>query len=522
MKKILALILMLSMIFSMFACSSPAANESGEQAGESGGEANDHLTVVISSDPSNLDPSDSDNQTHYQVTRQIYETLFIYDENDQLQPWLCESYEYEDDCTLILKIRQGVKFHNGDELKASDVYFSFKRIHEQNIGGGLADIPYFDVEKSEVLDDYTLKFVTTTPAASQLSLLEGPATGIMSERAYTEANGDFLNGACVGTGPYKLVSYSAGDKTELTAFDDYWVEGEPKIKDVTIRVISESASRAVEAESLGADLIYDIGATDIDMVDAAEGVSIVQKLGTNTSHLLFNTAKAPLDNPLVREAIWYAVDAEAAVKLASGDFGSFAQGWVCPGILGFDADLAAQYMPKRDVEKAKQLLAEAGYPDGLELEIACQGSNQERLDMSEAFQAQLAEAGITLNLNVMESGTWNEYVITGQHQLTIYGFSCADLESDRALNQLMPSHGNYALCNYDNPEFQATVETACSTLDTETRAQLYADAAEMLMRDFVTLPLWHKSLAVAVKDGVAGFEITRSYENHYLQSVYFE
>ena len=518
-RKALALALCVAMLMTLLAAC--GSSDTTTAAPDNGGEAakGDHLIVVDSADVSNLEPNESDEQTHYQYTRQIYETLFVYDENYNIQPWLCESYEYEDDCTIIMHIRKGVKFHNGDELKASDVLFTFKRIVDENLGGGRVEIPNIDIAKCEAVDDYTLKFVTTVPSATQISLLEGPATGILSERAYKEANGDFLNGACCGTGPFKFVSYKAGDSVELEAFEDYWREGEPKVKTLTIRAIPDSAARATEAQTKGAHIVYDINATDIAMVDSTDGVSVVQDLGTNTSYLLFNTAMAPMDNPLVREAIWYAVDPEAAVKLAYGDFGSFATGWVCPGILGYDEASYKEHKVTRDVEKAKALLAEAGYPNGLEVEIAVQGNNQQRIDMSVAFQAQLAEAGITCKLNTMESATWIEYILSGKHMMTIYGFSCADFEADRALNQLMPFHSNYELCSYDNADFQKAVSEAGGTLDRDARAKLYVQAADMLMKDHVTLPLWHKALNAAVVDGVEGFRITRSYEHHYLQYV---
>lgn len=508
MKKALALLLAVVMVLSMAACGSKTASAPTK-----------NLTVIISSDPANMDPADSDEQTHFQVTRQIYETLFIYDEDYNLKNWLCESYEYEDDCTLILHIRKGVKFHNGDELKASDVLFSFKRIVEGNFGGGMVQIPNIDIDKCEVLDDYTLKYVTKVPSATQLNLFEGPSAAILSERAYNEAKGDFSNGAAVGTGPYKFVSYTAGDKTELEAFSDYWREGEPKCEKLTIRVVSDSSSRATEALSHTSDLVYDINATDLKAINDASGVSIMTELGTNTSYLLFNTAMAPMDNELVRQAIWYALDVNSIVTLAYGDFGAVASGWVCPGILGYDAAAVTKYVPQQNIEKAKQLLAEAGYADGLDVEIAVQASNQQRVDMAVAIQAQLKEIGINVTLNSMESGTWTEYITSGKHMMTIYGFSCADFEADRALNQLMPNHTNFDLCSYDNADFQAAISEAAGTIDKEARGALYVKAENMLLEDCVTLPLWHKALPVAVQDGVTGFSITRSYENHYLQTV---
>jgi peptide/nickel transport system substrate-binding protein len=476
------------------------------------------LSVVVAADPANLDPHDSDNQIHYQTTRNIYETLFVYDDNYDITPWLCEKYEYQDDSTIILHIRKGVKFHNGDELKAGDVYFSFKHIFDNRLSG-LVEIGNVLIDKCEVIDDYTFKLVTNGPVSTQIPLLENPAVGIMSERAFKEAKGDFLNGACVGTGPFQFVSYAPGDQVALKAFDGYWREGEPHFDNLIIRFISDTASRAIEAETGGADIVYEIGAKNVDSVNEAEGVSIVAALGTMTTHLLINTSQTPLDNDLVRQAIFYGVDAPAAVKVAYGNFGAFATDWLCPGIKGSGMPSVGDLLPKRDVARAKKALADAGYPNGLELEIAVANNNQERGDMAEAFQAQLAEIGIKIKINTMESSAWIAYILSGKSQMTLYGFSAADFEADRALVQFMPTNVNYNLCKFDNKEFQDAVAKAAVTLDEGERIKLYQKAVKLLLENHVTVPLWFKELNAAVKDDIEGFKITRSYEHHYLQYV---
>ena len=477
------------------------------------------LTVILSADPANLDPNDSDSQIHYQATRNIYETLFVYDDDYNIKPWLCESFSYQDDVTIIMKLRKGVKFHNGDELKAKDVYFTIKRIFDRKLPA-LHDVSNIDIEKCKIIDDYTFKLVTKGPAPTQIPLLEGPATGILSERAFVEANGDFLAGACVGTGPFQYVSYAPGDQLVLKAFDDYWRKDEPHFENLVMRFIGDSASRAIEAETGGADIVYDIGAKNLESVEAAEGVGIISDLGTNTSHLLMNTSMPPLDNDLVRQAVWYGVDAKVAVKLAYGNFGSFAADWVSPGIKGNNPELAGKYFPKRDVEKAKECLKKAGYPDGVELEIVVPSNNQERCDMAEVFQAQLAEVGIKVKVNIMESSSWIAYILSGKSKMTIYGFSASDFEADRALVQFMPSNMNYNICKFNNKEFQDKILKSFVTLDNEARYQIYRDAIMLLMNNHVTIPLWHKALNAAVKDDIKGFKITRSYEHHYLQYVY--
>lgn len=480
----------------------------------------DTLTVVISEDPASVDPNNSDAQPHYQVTRQIYETLFVYDKEFNLEPCLAESYKYEDDETIIIKLRQGVKFHNGEEFKASDVLFTFKRIFDEKLPS-LHNISKLVIDKCEAIDDYTLKLVTDGPAPTQLKMFEGPATAIMSEKAFIDFNGDFLNGAACGTGPYKFVSYDPGDKVVLVANENYWMEGQPKINNLVMRIISDSSSRAIEAETGGADIVYNINAKDVKRIRENKNLNLISELGTNTSHLIMNLESAPLDNELVRQAIWYGIDTRSAVKVAYDDYGKLAEDWVSPGIKGDNPEIVKKF-PTRDVEKAKQLLAEAGYADGLSLSIMVPSSIQDRCDMAETFQAQLAEIGVDLKVETMEVSAWISNILDSKHQMTIYGFSCPDFEADGALNQLMPTNVNYNLCRFDNKEFQDTVNKAVRTIDNEQRYELYRDASEMLIENNVTLPLWHKELNAVVQNDVKGFELTRSFEHHYLQNVSFE
>jgi len=482
----------------------------------------DTLSIVISADISTLDPNDNITFAHHQVTRQMYETLVVRDENMKLVPWLAESWGYEDDVTIIFKIRKGVHFHNGDELKASDVLFSLKRMYDYNMAGALfvKDIAF---DKCEVIDDYTVKIVTKKPLPNQIAMLEHPLCCIISEKVFNESGGDFFKApvSAGGTGPYKFVSYNSGDRVVLEAFDDYWIEGQPHIKNLDFRIITDTSSRATEAESGGSDIVTDISAYDVDRLRANKNINMVSATGMNNSYISFNCAKPPLDNILVRKAIWYGIDASKAIEVAYGNFGRLADNFLCPGVDGRHPD-PSKFFVKRDVEKAKALLAEAGYPDGLTVHFAAPSGNQQRMDVAEALQAQLKEIGIKLILDFMEENTWVETLITGNGEMSIYGQTASTGEAGRVLLNWLPNTSEYKIYGWVNQEFFDTINEALATIDEDKRNKLFYKGQEMLMENFVALPVWFKEINAALKPEVKGFYLMPTYEQHYLQYVYFE
>jgi len=520
MKKITAVLLVIMLTATILAgCGNSGDGSSG--SGEEGA-SKDSMIVVVNSDPGTLDPHDNVNFAPHQIKRQIYETLVVRDEKGELVPWLAESWEYENDETIIFKIRQGVKFHNGEELKASDVLFSLKRARDDNTTGAL-NVNRINFDKCEVVDDYTVKIVTDGPYAMQLAMLENPLSSIISEKAYTESNGDFFT-APIGTGPYKYVSYAAGDNVVLEANEEYWREGEPHVKNLTFRIITDASSRAIEAESGGADIVYDISANDVERVGSNPNVNLTSAAGYNTSYMLFNQTREPLADIRVRQAICLAMDVPTAIEVAYGGFGELASGIVSPGVEGRHPDLSS-FFPTRDVERAKALLAEAGYGSGLTLEIICENSNQQRMDFCEAAQAQLAEAGITLVPNFLDTNDWAATTINGGTDISVYGTTASTGEAGRILMRFAPGTSEYGAVNWTGPEADAyaeLIDTALATINADERNAMYATCQEMLMENFVCYPIWHKEINAALQPDVKGFNLMPTYENHYLQYVYFE
>ena len=259
----------------------------------------------------------------------------------------------------------------------------------------------------------------------------------------------------------------------------------------------------------------------MDRVRANENLNLVAAMGANTSYLYMNMAKEPFGDERVREAIWLAVDIPQAVEVAYGSFGELGTGIISPGIDGRHPDMSA-FFPERDVERAKELLAEAGYPDGFQTSISCNNSDQQRKDFCEVIQAQLSEVGIQVQIDVMDSTTWSSSLAAGEGYMTIYGLTASTGEAGRTLFRWLPDTSEWPISSWENQEYYDLINTALATTDHDERNELYYQCQEMLMENHVVLPVWHKELNAACQLDVRGFRITPSYEQHYLQFVYFE
>ena len=477
------------------------------------------LTFIQNLDPGTWEPGTDDEQGHARTNALIYDSLFRYSKDKVLEGALCESWEWDDESHLRMHLRQGVKFSDGTDFTAEDVVWFIKYVHETN----LPNSHFFIINPDDIVkeDDYTVILGTKYPCATLPNHLASDECGIPSKKAFEEHNGDYLDPACaVGTGPYKLVSYDQGDKAVLTANEYSWREGTPVIKDLVIRFMSSYESIATEAKTRTYDVVVDANTREFDQIDAMDGVSVIYGQTAKTEYLMLNCKKAPMDDPKVREAFARAIDVTACVKLAYGSSGNPAQAFIVPGIAGSNVETYQKYYGAgHDVEAAKTLLAEAGYPNGLDLEIAVISANTQHCDMAEAMQAQVAEAGINLTINKMESGPLREYIDGGNHHMCINAFTAQTMEADGFLAQIQPGTASLNRVGYENQEFFDTYEKGCGTLDADERAKIWEDACEYLMKDYVMVPLNHKVLGAIVRDDIEGFWWAPDYEEIYLYEL---
>ncbi len=471
------------------------------------------LRVVQPNDPGTFEPGRTDEQSYQRIVQQIYDTLTRFDQNGEVVPSLAESWEMLDETHWQFNLREGVKFSDGSDFTANDVLFTIRHNIEENLPN--AHYNMIDIDNCTAEDDHTVILALKYPCVTLPNHLANGQCVIASEKAYEEFGGDYINGAAVGTGAYKLVSYTQGDMIKLTANEYYWKadEGKPYIKDVEMRVIASTDASATEAKTGAYDILIGTNTREFENIEATDGMHMELTPTAKTIYLLMNCKKAPMDDVRVREAFARAIDIKTTVELAYGSTGRPAEAFITPGILGSNSETYKKYFGEgRDIETAKALLAEAGYADGIDLEITVESPDTQRCDMAEAMQAQVAEAGINLSINKMDYATIKEYLSQGNHQICIYGFTANTMEADGFLNQLQPGSDALNRIGYDNQEFFDRYQEGCAEPDREARGQIWEDCLEMLMEDYVAVPLSHYQLHVAVNDRIEGYWAPQDYE----------
>lgn len=475
---------------------------SGEGTGEASGDIADSFTVAQGAEPVSLNPYGQNDQSSSRVRVQIFDNLLIQDKDMEFQPGLAESWEQIDDLTVEFKLREGVKFHNGEDFKASDVKYSIQQaIASPNTS---AIVSMIDGDNIEVVDDTTVRISTFEPFGPLLAHLAHPAAAIVSEESFSAA-GDDVEILPNGTGPYKLKDWARGDAVTLERFDDYW--GEPaKTKEIVFRPISENTNRTIELETNAVQISYDIAPNDIGRVEDNSDLQLFREPNFSTTYVGFNVQKAPLDNVLVRQAINHAVNMDEVVGAVYHGAGNKAVGPLGPNVTFANQDLEGY---EYDPEKAKALLEEAGYPDGFDITIWT-NENQQRMDIAEVLQNQLKEVGINASAEVMEWGTYLTNTAAGEHDMFILGWTTVTGDADYGLYALFHSSqfgdaGNRTF--YKNEDVDRLLDEARTSVDPAEREAKYKEVQEIITADAPWIFTWTGEDLTGAVNGIEGFQL---------------
>jgi peptide/nickel transport system substrate-binding protein len=450
------------------------------------------INLSLGAPPTTLDPYSPASGADLIVTVQIYEPLVYIDEQNQLQMLLADSYEFNADATEItVHLREGVKFSNGDTLKASDVVFSYTRAAASPAWAG--NLGSYD--SISAVDDKTVVIKLKGPDVSFPSVAMSNIA-IMSE-TYTTATGDKINEKPMGTGPYLLDSFVPAQSYVFKANPDYW-GGAPQIQTANMKVITDMSTAIVAFET---------GEIDYLIVPSAGWATITagdfntRELKTDrVMYAVFNGRKAPFDNPLLRQALSYAVDREAMVAIGADGLGSPAYTLANPAVVLGAAAPTTPYT--YDPEKAKALLAEAGYADGLDvgtiLAIPFMGNDK----LAQAMQQNLADIGVTAEVQLGEFSSVIPDMMSGNFDIIVIG-NAQGFDFQAYLQMLgtgMPGNAS----GLGNPEIDSLFAQAAGITDLAARTAIDQQIVDLANSDAWYVPFiytispaaWNKDLIV--------------------------
>lgn len=442
----------------------------------------DTLVVANGAEPVTFDIQATNDQATTRVARQIYQTLIRQNEDLTLSPELATEWKDVGNNTWEFKLRDDVTFHNGEKFTAKDVEWTIKRAAQSATISHL--VGTVDPDKIKVIDDYTIQIGTKEAFGPFLTHLAHPATAIMNEKAVTEGGEDYGTKYAVGTGPYKFVEWVSGSSLKLEKFDDYWGDA-PKLAKVEFKFIKEASVRLVELETGAVDIAFDIAPADVSKVKENADLQLVAESNLGAEYIGFNVKNdTPLQNKLVRQALAYAIDVEAIIKSVHQGVGKQMAGPINELVFAYNPDLKPYEF---DLDKAKSLLAEAGYADGgFTLKLYVGDNNQERIKVAQIFKEQASKIGITVEITQLDWATFLDAAAKGEPDVFLLGWTTVTTDADYGLfplfhTSMFGSAGNRTF--YSNPEVDRLLELGRYTSDQEKRKEYYYEAQEIIHDD---------------------------------------
>jgi peptide/nickel transport system substrate-binding protein len=435
--------------------------------------------VVIDGEPNNLQPFLGTSRVTFTVLDEVNCFLARYDDELEVHPTAAKSWELVDDTTMRFALREGVMFHNGEEMTADDVKFSIEA-HLDPDRGSAVRARLASVDEVEVEDDYTAIVHLNRPDAALLDTLIDRVP--ILPRAVYEEYGSAMTEP-VGCGPFRFKEWRENSYIDLEAFPDYFEEGFPKVDGLRFLPLSDYNTAKASFLSKQADVLLWVDPVDVPTLTQMEEVitDIQETFGFNWFGMRVDVA--PFDDVRVRQAVKYGVDRPPYLEQVGQGIGFSAYLPIHPDSPYF----SPEFEYERDVERAKELLAEAGYPDGLEVELLAPKTPTEE-DYGVILQSQLAEIGIAAELVLLDVPSFIERVFTdNDYQIHVCG-TTAGPDPAAIMNRYYGSDP-LNITHYSDPEVSELLIEASSTFDTQERKELYKEIGLKVLED--SPYVWH-------------------------------
>ncbi|MBN3055290.1 glutathione ABC transporter substrate-binding protein GsiB [Pectobacterium brasiliense] len=467
--------------------------------------------IAVGSTFTSLDPYDANDSLSQTVAKSFYQGLFGFDKEMKLVNVLADSYDASPDgLTYTVKLHPGVKFHDGTAFNAAAVKVNLDRA--SNPDNRLKRYNLFKmIEKTEAVDDLTVKITLKTPFSAFVNNLAHPAAVMISPAALKQYGKD-IGFHPVGTGPYRFVTWNQTDFVKVEKFNGYWKAGLPKLDSITWRPVVDNNTRAALLQTGEAQFAYPIPFEQAKVLEKNDKLALVASPSILHRYISMNVTQKPFDNPKVREALNYAINKEALIKVAFSGYATPAEGPLPSSI-----DYSVKYHPwPYDPAKARELLKEAGYPNGFTTTLWSSHNHSTAQKVLQFTQQQLAQVGVKVQVTAMDAGQRAAEVEgkgvkeTGV-RLFYTGWSASTGEADWALSPLFataswpPAQFNTAF--YSNPQVDADLANALKTTDRTEKQKLYKDAQDKIWADAPWIFLATERLVSANSKKLTGFYV---------------
>lgn len=490
-------------------------------------EQTNEVIIAFVSDVESLDPSQVYETYTSMIYTGTYETLFYFaDETESAESLLLESYEFSEDGTVAtMTLKEGITFASGNPMTSEDVAFSIMRLkYMMGNPSSLAD----HIKNVEVIDDLTFEIQMDQPDSSLLAKLSYSSFAILDsevvianggvcteDAALEDKAGDFLNEDTAGSGPYILESYVPDVEYVLVRNDAYWGEL-PEIEKIVLKDIPDPNTQSMMLASGDVDIAFNLNSDTVGSLASNPDVQVLTGSTKTMAFLFMNMDESlggPVSDPLVQEAIRYAVDYEG-LKYITGEGTVVPQSFVQIGFLGALEEKEADF---RDVEKAKELLAEAGYADGFSIDFPVTDLLPEGIslvDVAQKIQSDLAEVGITLNITTSTwAGGYGDQYRNGEIGFSLMywapDYNDPTIQLKFLPGMLMGDRVKWEAGSY--PELEALYEQVLAAQDEDTKVALLEEVQELTTLSGPYIPVAQFPTVICADVNLKGVEFSNIY-----------
>ena len=482
MKKVFTILLLLGVMLAVAGCTDSESSQNESK-----------FVVAVPQDPDFLDPHKAAASGTEEMMFNVFEGLLKANHEGKMVPAVASSYDVNG-LEYTFKLRKDIKFHNGNNVTIEDVEYSYKRLR-----GDFSEKPLssgFEGVEITVIDSETIKFVLPEINASFLGYL----TEAVIPASLTDED---HNKNPVGTGPYSFVEYVPSQKVVITRFDEYWQKDVASIKDVEFRIFADNQTALMSLQSGAIDLYPRINAESIDSIP--EDCTYIEGPQNMIQIMAMNNKVEPFNSIKVRQAINYAVDVDAIITAVANGRGLKLGSNMSPAMkVYYQEGLEDTY--NLNLEKARQLLKEAGYEEGFTTSITVPSVYQFHVDTAQVIASQLAEVGITAEIKKIDWNAWLQEVYTNRnYEMTVIALT-GKLDPHAVLNRYSSDYGRNFF-NYANDQYDELMKQAVITTDQEQRELIYKEAQQILADEVPCVYIMDPNLIVAMKKNVKGYQL---------------